>query len=301
MKLTISKILENKYLLWVVFGLTIVNVLGYLANNQFNSLTFLVCVGFLTSFFNKNMTVVLLTAIISTAFLNSQKIIEGLTNKEPEEEVVDAVNTEAVDAVNTEAVDEILEDSVAESGAESGAKPEAVPNQAGVDGGERAIEAEKASRDNTRTCYKKVDGTWKASDMVGDKCSDGEIDTSDCKGIDACAKLLQSGFSNMKSKNVVAAASSEARVDGKDDSIGNNIDSNTTLKQATNNLQGMLGKGGIKGLTAETKLLIEQQKELVNSLGQMAPILKSAKSTLDGLDMPDISGLTGLLKGLNGN
>ena len=81
----------------------------------------------------------------------------------------------------------------------------------------------------------------------------------------------------------------------------NRIDSKATMDQTINNLNKVMGKGGIKGLTKETKILLDQQKELVKSLGQMAPILKGAKSTLDGLDLPDISGLTNLLKGMNGN
>lgn len=67
MKFSMKKIMANKYLLWAVFGLTIVNVFGYLANNQYNSLTFMICVGLLTSFFNKNMIIILSVAVLSTA------------------------------------------------------------------------------------------------------------------------------------------------------------------------------------------------------------------------------------------
>ena len=86
MKFPMKNLMANKYLLWAVFGLTIVNVLGYLANNQYNSLTFMVCVGLLTSFFNKNMTVVLFVAILATALVNSQKIIEGMKGEKDSKE-----------------------------------------------------------------------------------------------------------------------------------------------------------------------------------------------------------------------
>ena len=62
----------------------------------------------------------------------------------------------------------------------------------------------------------------------------------------------------------------------------------------------MLGTDGMKGLAAETKKLVAQQKELVDSLGQMAPVLNSAKSTLDSLNLPDMIGITNILGVLKG-
>ena len=62
----------------------------------------------------------------------------------------------------------------------------------------------------------------------------------------------------------------------------------------------LLGSDGMKGLAAETKNLVSQQKELVDSLGQMAPVLKSAKTTLDSLNLPDMKGLTSMLSTLKG-
>ena len=104
----------------------------------------------------------------------------------------------------------------------------------------------------------------------------------------------------MKPKNPVAAASREQRVDGVDESVGDRIDHAATTKQAFQNLQRMLGSDGMKGLAAETKNLVAQQKELVDSLGQMAPVLKSAKTTLDSLNLPDMKGLTSMLSTLKG-
>ena len=54
--------------------------MGYLAKEQYNAATFFLAIGLLTSYFTKNMTVVLLTAIVTTALFSSQKMIEGFTN-----------------------------------------------------------------------------------------------------------------------------------------------------------------------------------------------------------------------------
>lgn len=78
----VKKMLGNKYVLYVVLFLSITNILGYLGSQDFNALTFFVVVAFLTTYFSKNMIIVLLVAMISTNFLSmSNRIphtIEGM-------------------------------------------------------------------------------------------------------------------------------------------------------------------------------------------------------------------------------
>ena len=82
---TIKKMLVNKYVLYVVLFLSITNVLGYLASQNFNALTFFIIVAFLTTYFSRNMIVILLVAMISTNFLSMSNslphTIEGMQNK----------------------------------------------------------------------------------------------------------------------------------------------------------------------------------------------------------------------------
>mgnify|MGYP006092977439 CR=1 FL=1 len=82
----VKKMLGNKYVLYIVFFLSITNILGYLASQDFNALTFFVIVSFLTTYFSKNMIIVLLVAMVSTNFLSmSNRIphtIEAMTTKE---------------------------------------------------------------------------------------------------------------------------------------------------------------------------------------------------------------------------
>ena len=78
----LSAILSNKYVLYVVAFLAITNVIGYLAIQDFTSLLFFVLIGYLTSYFSKNMTVVLLSALVLTNLLMSTRRIriqEGFT------------------------------------------------------------------------------------------------------------------------------------------------------------------------------------------------------------------------------
>ena len=69
---------------------------------------------------------------------------------------------------------------------------------------------------------------------------------------------------------------------------------------AYNNLDNLLGKDGMKGLTAETQKLVGQQKNLMESLQSMAPVLESAKSTLDNMNLPDMEKMNSMLSKMNG-
>ena len=61
----------------------------------------------------------------------------------------------------------------------------------------------------------------------------------------------------------------------------------------------MLGEGGVKGLTDETKRLVSQQQNLMESIQTMAPVLKTAKKTLEQMELPDMKGMQDLIGKLN--
>ena len=80
-----SKILTNKYFLYFMVFLSATNVLGYLVTNQTRAVIFFGLVSLITYQFSKNMTVILLIAVISTNFLMfNRKMREGLENESTE-------------------------------------------------------------------------------------------------------------------------------------------------------------------------------------------------------------------------
>ena len=83
---TVNKLLKNKIVLYVVFFFSVTNVLGYLTMGNTNAVIFFALVAYLTHHFNKNMIVVLLTAMVSTNFLLSRRFREGNENMKDEEE-----------------------------------------------------------------------------------------------------------------------------------------------------------------------------------------------------------------------
>ena len=78
----------------------------------------------------------------------------------------------------------------------------------------------------------------------------------------------------------------------------NRIDYASTLESAYSDLEGALGSGGIKQLTKDTSALMSQQKELFQSMKQMAPLIDDAKSMLKGFDMKSLNGLASLATGV---
>jgi len=86
-----NDLLVNKTFLYVVFFLAISNVLGYLFLGDDTALTQFILIGIITYFFNKNMAVVLLVALIATNFLKVTTISvnrkEGMKNKKKQKEM----------------------------------------------------------------------------------------------------------------------------------------------------------------------------------------------------------------------
>tara|TARA_Y100001970_G_C14230137_1_gene858080 strand:- start:950 stop:2155 length:1206 start_codon:yes stop_codon:yes gene_type:complete len=398
----LSKVFQNKYLLYIVLVVAVTNVLGYLAKEQYNAVTFFLAIGLLSSYFTKNMTVVLLISILSTALASTQRIVEGVVgsmeNKivvnKPMEKIVEKVgegsdgiaaqegfppgvtatfdsagNTLKISGTPTEAgefnytVNFVKNaDGESPSPATGSIKVEAAaekpasdkkgvckakdPNDDPGNCGDykletecvgkckwnpiiaqpekQAIKASEAAKGKDVDEFKKfcLEGLKDANGATHTKGDGNDMEyfkqhlydnqgkcpiassVESCENSNDCKEYKSfSGekFTNMgKRNNIVANSSREGRVDGVDESEGDRIDYAETTKQAYDNLQKMLGADGMKGLASETKKLVAQQKELVDSLGQMAPVLNSAKSTLDSLNLPDMKGITNILSTLKG-
>ncbi len=64
-----ASLLKNKKVLYIVLFLSVMNLFSYLMLKQLDAVAFFIIIGVLTTYFSKNMIVVLLTAVISTFLL----------------------------------------------------------------------------------------------------------------------------------------------------------------------------------------------------------------------------------------
>ena len=244
-------ILKNKYVLYVLLVIGIINILGYISIQDYNSLALFVVLGLLSSYFSKNMAVNLLIAIVVTSFVSMNKIQEGFTEGHEKGD------------------------------AETKADKAKAAAKAALKAAAEATKEEDEEDDHTHHKHEvKDDVKCDPECVAGKECVDGTCVTKE------------------KYQNNVPP-SSPASIEGEtDESVGDRIDYAATMEQAYNNLQNMLGKDGMKSITNETKKLVTQQKDLMGTLNSMAPMLTSAKETLEGLNLKDMEGMSDILQKL---
>ena len=90
-----GKILYNKWVLYFIFVVGIYDVIHFYQRGNVVAVAIFVIVGLLTSFFSKNMIVVIVSAIaVSHIFAYGNKMTEGLENGEEDEEKVEEFGEE---------------------------------------------------------------------------------------------------------------------------------------------------------------------------------------------------------------
>jgi hypothetical protein len=85
---SVSKILTNRYVLYLVTILALFNVLGYIMMDNTHMVVLFVLVGYLTTHFSKNMSIVLLVPLVLVNLINS-----GIAIKEGAENMGDSPPT----------------------------------------------------------------------------------------------------------------------------------------------------------------------------------------------------------------
>jgi len=88
---SVAKLLENKYVLYIILFLAVTNLLGYMVMGSIAPVIFFIIVGYLVSIFSKNMIIVLLVPLLLTSILMAgSKAIEGFDNPIALDETVPA-------------------------------------------------------------------------------------------------------------------------------------------------------------------------------------------------------------------
>jgi len=83
--MNINSILYNRFVLYIFVFMALVNLMFFASTNDIRSLLTLLIVGFLTSFFSKNMIVILFISLVFTHILKyGTNISEGMTDETTE-------------------------------------------------------------------------------------------------------------------------------------------------------------------------------------------------------------------------
>ena len=83
----LDKILQNKYVLYVVSFIAIMNLFGYILMKNINAAIFFGLVGLLSSYFSKNMIVILTITILTTNLfvISKVNVVEAMSNRRKEQ------------------------------------------------------------------------------------------------------------------------------------------------------------------------------------------------------------------------
>ncbi len=104
-----------------------------------------------------------------------------------------------------------------------------------------------------------------------------------------------------KKKEKFSGKVPEAATEEEEDEVTTSrIDYAATMEQAYDNLNKMLGEGGMKNLTKDTQGLMDQQKQLMQQLKDFAPLMEQAGNMLDKMGgMDNLKGLMGKMGGIS--
>lgn len=262
-----SKLLTNKYFLYFIAFLAISNVVGYLVTNKLNAVIFFVLVCILAYNFSKNMTVVLIIAIVTTNLMMVNKSMregfrEGAEN-------MDATTTDAT-TTDTTTVGDPPPPPVTPTDYEANReKLEEKKLQV-----EQTVQKKKNEIQNNQATTTTTPTTTTATTTTAT-----EVETFAPAG---------AGY-NGKKRGAIGGPAKAAR-----------IDYSTTLEQAYENLDKMLGSGGLNNLSADTEKLMAQQERLFGSVQKFLPLIDKAQGMISSLDMDKINSLVGMTEKFGG-
>jgi hypothetical protein len=85
-EMSMNYLLKSRNVLYVVLFLSVANLFSYLMMKQLDAVAFFIIIGFLTTYFSKNMIIIMLTSVVSTFVLVQLnmlgKVQEGMEGKE---------------------------------------------------------------------------------------------------------------------------------------------------------------------------------------------------------------------------
>ena len=240
----VETMLNDKNVLYIVAFLAIMNFFGYIILRDSYALLIFLSIGFISTYFSKNMTVVLLSTLLLTNFITvlSRNFV---INKEGFDATTDAKDASpATDGSSATDAKDATTDAKDATSATGVKKPAAITGA----------------------------GSAKASKKVAASAS-------------SMAAAVPSGKKNAATTTTTKEPMTElspASLDDEDDlPVNNRVDYAKTLEKAYDNLENLVGKDGVNGLTSQTNVLMDQQQKLMENMKSMEPLLKTAQSFLD--------------------
>jgi len=246
-KLLYSPFLQNKFVLYGSLVVLLLAIIRFLANHNFNAIILMALIGLLTSYFSKNMIIVLLTpllAIFVIELTRGHMMLEGLENKEK--------TTEGEETQKPANGDEPAEEPASET------KPTTTEGQTGQT---PADEADKNKKTPTPPVEKistqrpaKKQGMAKLKPASYDGKEDHDEKTSNNGNRIDYASTLEQAYDNIE--NIIGEDGVRGLTDqtkslmNQQKQLMNNMkDIEPLLKSAQGFMAQMTGEGGLSGIS----------------------------------------------------
>lgn len=257
-KLFNTPFFQNKFVLYASLIAVLLSIIRHISNNNINAVVLMALIGLVTSYFSKNMIIILLIAFSSVFLLEmvgSPGVMEGMENKKKEKNENTKKDTKSDTSTATE-----------------------TDTETATDKDEDPEKKKKTGEKSDEKADEKTNGTssLKTTNQQKNKSKQG------------MSTLSPASYDGEEHDSENAHSTKEA----------NRIDYASTLEQAYDNIENIIGEDGVRGLTDQTKSLMNQQKELMNNMKEMGPLLKSAEGFMAQLTgNGGIKGITDMLKG----
>ena len=248
----LASLLKNKNVLYVVLFFSLLNLFSYLMLKQLDAVAFFIIIGFLTTYFSKNMIIVMLTSVISTFLLVQIKML-GKVQEGMEDKKEDEPSTE-----------------------ETADKAEETPAKAPV-----AATPAVGSASATGTNVSQIGANTSSTPVTSAQRAAVTMSTDSTKGTAATEKFSQQ----------ITPARYNSADDDDMPRHKPKVDYAATLETAYDNLDKLLSSDAIKNMTADTGRLAEKQQQLMGNIEKIGPIMEKAGSILKGFDMGAITKL----------
>jgi hypothetical protein len=265
-KFDLKSLLRNRNVLYLVLFLAVMNLFSYLMLKQLDAVAFFLIIGFLSTYFSKNMIVVMLTSMVSTFLLVQIKLLGG--------------GKEGMETMAT--------------GTDSSGNSMAPPSKNAESDSTAAAALAGMTADT-------ISAAPKASINPIPDAALAAITTSEIPLSSAQRAALTtpiSGTLAANSKNKPESFQQQlnpARFNANDDNNDSprhkpNIDYAATLESAYDNLDKLLSSDAIRNMSADTGRLAEKQQQLMGNIDKMTPIMEKAGNILGKLDIGGIMG-----------
>jgi hypothetical protein len=261
-KFDFKSLLKSRNALYLVLFLAVANLFSYLMMKQLDAVVFFIIIGFLTTYFSKNMIIVMLTSMISTFFLVQIKLLgsnvqEGLEGMDATDASGNSVPSEKKETVAPSTKTAEAADTAADTtGTSAGSSPDALKSlltsETPVSSAQRAA------------ITKPANGKLEANNTQSNKTEPFQQQLN------------------------------PARYSASDDDDTPRhkpkIDYAATLESAYDNLDKLLTSDALRNMSADTGRLAEKQQQLMGNIDKMTPIMEKAGNILGKLDIGGLMG-----------